>query len=344
MSTPSSCLPDTRGLRGVRGLGGVLSPVLTPFNADGTPSPVRFVNHCRWLLDQDVGLAVFGTNSEANSLTVDEKRALLDALLEAGLPPERMMPGTGACALPDAIDMTRHAVASGCAGVLMLPPFFYKGVSDEGLFRGFAEVIDAVADSRLRLYLYHIPPVSQVGLSFGLIERLLKRYPGVVAGIKDSGGDWQHTAALIETFQSEHFDVFAGTETTLLPTLQHGGAGCITATGNVNAAAIVSLARHWRDADAADRQQRLNDTRAIFQRYPIIAAMKAAIAWQSGDAQWTTMRAPLVELDDAQQRELQQALTRDGFEMEGAVRLAAGFQPQNGFANHKPRRQESSTA
>ena len=341
MSTPLSRLS---GAAGESSLGAVLSPVLTPFNADGTPSPVRFVNHCRWLLEQDVGLAVFGTNSEANSLSVDEKRALLDVLLEAGLPPERMMPGTGACALPDAIGMTRHAVAGGCAGVLMLPPFFYKGVSDEGLFRGFAEVIDAVADSRLRLYLYHIPPVSQIGLSFGLIERLLARYPGVVAGIKDSGGDWQHTATLIQAFQSERFDVFAGTETTLLSTLQHGGAGCITATGNVNAAAIVALARHWRDADAEDRQQRLNGTRAIFQRYPIIAAMKAAVAWQSGDAQWTAMRAPLVELDDAQQRELREALARDGFAMDGAARLAADFQPRKGHEIHHRSRRETSAA
>ncbi|MFM0040524.1 dihydrodipicolinate synthase family protein [Paraburkholderia sediminicola] len=308
------------------GLHGVLSPVLTPFNADGSPSPARFVKHCRWLLRQGVGLAVFGTNSEANSLTVSEKRALLDALLDAGLPSARMMPGTGACALPDAIELTRHAVKSGCPGVLMLPPFFYKGVSDEGLFRGFAEVIEAVADTRLRVYLYHIPPVAQVGISFELIERLLKRYPGVIAGIKDSSGDWNHTAALLKEFQNAGFDVFAGTETLLLPTLQNGGAGCITATGNVNAAAIVRLAQTWRATDAADQQQRLNDTRAIFQRYPIIAAMKAAIAWQSGDPQWATMRPPLIELDDAQQRELQQALARTGFEIEDASTLAANLQ------------------
>ncbi|MFL9868101.1 dihydrodipicolinate synthase family protein [Paraburkholderia fungorum] len=314
MSTPMS------------GLRGVLSPVLTPFNADRSPSPARFINHCRWLERQGVGLAVFGTNSEANSLAVREKRALLDALLDAGLPPGRMMPGTGACALPDAIELTRHAVSSGCAGVLMLPPFFYKGVSDEGLFRGFAEVIEAVADARLRVYLYHIPPVAQIGISFGLIERLLMRYPGVIAGIKDSSGDWNHTATLLKEFQNAGFDVFAGTETLLLPTLQNGGAGCITATGNVNAAAIVRLAQTWREADAAGQQQRLNDTRAIFQRYPIIAAMKAAIAWQSGDPQWAALRAPLVELDDAQQHDLQEALTQIGFEIEDAATLAAGRQ------------------
>ena len=111
-------------------LRGVMSPVLTPFNADLSPSPARFVKHCRWLLDQGVGLSIFGTNSEANSLSVSEKRGLLDALIEAGLPAARMMPGTGACALPDTIELTRHAVNAGCAGVLMLPPFYYKGVSD----------------------------------------------------------------------------------------------------------------------------------------------------------------------------------------------------------------------
>ena len=134
---------------------GVMSPVLTPFNQDLTPSPSRFVKHCRWLLRQEVGLAIFGTNSEANSLTVKEKLSLLDALLTAGLPATKIVPGTGTCALPDTIELTRRAVEAGCAGVLMLPPFFYKGVSDEGLFRSFARVIDAVADDRLRIYLSH---------------------------------------------------------------------------------------------------------------------------------------------------------------------------------------------
>jgi 4-hydroxy-tetrahydrodipicolinate synthase len=191
-------------------LRGVLSPVLTPFGPDGKPSTTRFVRHCRWLLDQGVGLAAFGTNSEANSLSTAEKMSLLDVLLDAGLPADRMMPGTGACALPDAIAMTRHAVDAGCAGVLMLPPFYYKGVSDEGLFRSFASVIDAVADRRLRVYLYNVPPMTQVPLSLGLIERLLKAYPDAIAGVKDSSGDWTHTHAMLREFQPEGFDVFAG--------------------------------------------------------------------------------------------------------------------------------------
>ena len=313
-------------------LRGVLSPVLTPFDAEGAPSIPRLTRHCRWLIRQGVSLALFGTNSEANSLSVAERRGLLDTLLEAGLPAAKMMPGTGACALPEAVELTRHAVQAGCAGVLMLPPFFYKGVSEEGLYRAFATVIDTVADARLRLYLYHIPSVSQVSIGFGLIERLLHRYSGVIAGIKDSSGDWTHTRALLDAFQSPDFDVFAGTETLLLPTLLHGGAGCITATGNVNPTAIVALAQSWQEAGAAAQQIELNATRAIFQRYPIIAAMKAAIAWQSGDAQWAAVRAPLIELDRFQQGELQHALTAIGFRIDDAASLCAVDDTETAFA------------
>ena len=148
---------------------GVLAPVVTPFRNDLSPDPARFVAHCRWLLSQDAGLAFFGTNSEANSLSLAERLGLTDALLEAGLPPARMMPGTGCCALPDSVELTRKAVAAGCAGVLMLPPFFYKNVSDDGLFRSYSEVIQRVGDARLRIYLYHIPPVAQVPITATLI-------------------------------------------------------------------------------------------------------------------------------------------------------------------------------
>ncbi|MGE8686659.1 MAG: dihydrodipicolinate synthase family protein [Achromobacter sp.] len=287
---------------------GVYSPVLTPFNEDLSPSAPRFVEHCRALLEQGAGLAIFGTNSEANSLTVAEKRGLLDALLAAGLPAGRMMPGTGACALPDAVELTKHAVRAGCGGVLMLPPFYYKGVSDEGLFRAFARVIEQVADDRLRIYLYHIPPVSGVPISLPLIERLLGEFPGIVAGIKDSSGDWANTAAMLRDFQPRGFDVFAGTETVLLDTLRAGGAGCITATGNVNAGPIVELYRRWQEDGADDRQRALNETRAIFQSYPMIPAMKAAIARRRGDPAWATVRPPLVELSEADAAQLAQRL------------------------------------
>ena len=303
-------------------LRGVFSPVLTPFNRDFSPSTRHFIKHCNWLIRQGVGLSVFGTNSEANSLSVDEKRGLLDTVLAAGIPGSRLMPGTGCCALTDTIELTRHAVTSGCAGVLMLPPFYYKGVSDEGLFRSYSRVVDAVADARLRIYLYHIPPVAQVGISMQLIERLLKAYPGTIAGIKDSSGDWSNTEAMLREFQPLGFDVFAGSEAFLLATLRAGGAGCITATGNVNPGPIVELFRHWQDADADRRQLALNTTRAVFQKLPMIAAMKAAIAWKSGDSAWSVLRPPLVELDAAQERQLQIDLDACGYTMPEAASLA----------------------
>lgn len=301
---------------------GVFSPVLTPFDTAYQPAADRFVRHCRWLTAYGVGLAVFGTNSEANSLSVDEKRGLLDGLLDAGIAPECLMPGTGACALPDAIALTRHATQAGCSGVLMLPPFYYKGVSDDGLFRAFAQVIEGVNDARLRIYLYHIPQVSQVPLSAALIERLLDAYPGIVAGIKDSSGDWDHTRGLIERFAARGFQVYAGTETLLLNTLRAGGAGCITATANVNPGPIMDLYAHWQDADADDRQAALNRTRAAFQQYPMIAAMKEAIAESSGDVAWRTVRPPLTELAPAQRAALHDGLGALGFAIPDAGQLA----------------------
>src|SRR5438034_4780226 len=192
---------------------GVLAPVVTPFTADLRPDPARFVGHCRWLLEQDVGLAVFGTNSEANSVTVPEKLALLDALADAGLPGERMMPGTGCCAFPDTVELTHRAVQLGCAGVLMLPPFYYKGVSDDGLFASFAEVIERVGDARLRIYLYHISPVSNVPIRLALIGRLPARYPGTIAGITTSSGDRRNPRAMLEGFQPPGFAVLARRQT-----------------------------------------------------------------------------------------------------------------------------------
>ncbi len=296
---------------------GVLSPVVTPFMRDLRPDVGRLLRHCRWLLDNDVGLAVFGTNSEANSLTVAEKLGLLDALVEAGLPAARMMPGTGTCAIPDTVELTRRAVAHGCGGVLMLPPFYYKGVSDDGLFASFAEVIERVDDPRLRIYLYHIPPVSMVPISLTLIDRLLNRYPGTIAGIKDSSGDWTNTRAMLDQFQPRGFDVFAGSETFLLATLRGGGAGCISATANVNPGAIAKLGRDWQNPDADARQAALDRVRAIFQKFPMIPALKAAVAHFSGDNSWTTVRPPLVALSDDQQHQLLESLDALEFAMPG---------------------------
>jgi 4-hydroxy-tetrahydrodipicolinate synthase len=296
---------------------GVLSPVVTPFKADLSPDTGRFVRQCKWLVANNVGLAVFGTNSEANSLAAGERMELLEKLVEAGVDPARMMPGTGCCALTDSVRLTAHAVKLGCAGALMLPPFYYKGVSDEGLYRNYAEIVERVGDARLQIYLYHIPQVSQVPISLKLIERLLKAYPKNIAGTKDSSGDWNNTKATLDNFAKDGFDVFPGSETFLLAGMRNGGKGCISATANVNPAAIHNLYANWQAADADKLQAGLDQVRGVFQKYPMIPAMKRAIAHWSGHAAWATVRPPLVEVSTEQATALIADLKQAGFSMPG---------------------------
>ena len=298
-----------------KALRGVYSPVVTPFNAELNPDAKRLVKHCQWLTGQGLGLAVFGTNSEANSMSVAEKTDLLDALLDAGIPADRLMPGTGCCALPDTVALTRHAVKHGAPGVLMLPPFYYKGVSDDGLFASYSEVIERTGDDNLRIYLYHIPQVSNVGISLALIERLLKSFPGTIAGIKDSSGDWNNTQAMVTEFGKQGFNVFAGSETFLLATLRAGGVGCITATGNVNPGPIENLYKTWKNDDADKQQAALDAVRNTFQAYPMIPAMKAAVAHYGGDPDWALVRPPLTRLPEADRKKLIAQLDSQGFSM-----------------------------
>lgn len=302
------------------GLSGVLSPVVTPFTEDLKPDAERWIRHCRWLLSQNCGLAVFGTNSEANSIAGAERMALLERLVDAGVDTGRMMPGTGACSLNETVELTAHAVKLGCAGVLMLPPFYYKNVPDEGLYRHFSEVIERVGDDRLRIYLYHIPPVAQVPISLDLIARLREAFPQIVVGIKDSSGDWSNTRAMLERFPE--FRVFAGSEGFLLQNMRHGGAGCISATANINPAAIHNLYANWQADDADDRQAALTAFRETVAKFPMIPALKQTVAHFTGDAGWARMRPPLIELNADQRAGLIEELEQRGFAMPGIREIA----------------------
>jgi len=319
---------------------GVLAPVLTPFKADLSPDRERFIAHCKWLLSQNCGLAPFGTTSEANSLSIEERSTLLDALVAAGINTSRMMPGTGCCSITETVKLTSQAVKHGCAGVLMLPPFYYKRVSEEGLYRYFSEVVQRVGDARLRIYLYHIPPVAVVGITTGLVERLLKAYPNVIAGMKDSSGDWNNTKTFLEAFAvragravspdarsssdpatdtQTTFDVFVGSESFLLASMRNGGAGTISATANVNPAAIHKLYAEYMNADADDQQAKLNLVRDLFgKKYPMISALKQAIATYANDPAWRTVRPPLVELTAEQAKTLAAELKAISFAMPGS--------------------------
>lgn len=298
-------------------LRGVFAPVLTPFKQRLEPDVKRFIAHCRWLIAQQVGLAIFGTNSEAASLSVDERIALTDALLAAGIPAERLMPGTGGCSLTDATRLTAHAVRNGAGGALMLPPFFFKGVSDAGLFAYYAEVIERVGSDRLKVYLYHIPQFTQVPITLNLIEMLRKRYPDTVVGAKDSSGNWDNTQAMIDNFAKDGFDVFPASESLLSKALPIGGVGCISATVNMNPIGIHALYQGWNTPQGAALQASADVIRKIFQAAPMIPAMKRVLAEFSKDPDWQIVRPPLVALDAAASQSVLAALREAQFSMPG---------------------------
>jgi 4-hydroxy-tetrahydrodipicolinate synthase len=302
-----------------RRFSGVIAPVLTPFGADGAPDAERFVAHAQWLMASGcTALAPFGTTSEANSLGLDERIELLEELVDAGLEPSRLMPGTGMCSVTDAAILTQHAVDLGCGGVLMLPPFYYKAPSEEGLFRFFAEVIEEVGDDRLKIYLYHIPPVAQVGFTPGLAKRLRTEFPEIVVGMKDSSGDWANMKTMLETVPDLEF--FPGSEVFLLPALRMGAAGTISATANIAPGPMRRLFDDWQAGGAEKLQEDIIATRNTVQAYPVVPLLKAVIAHYRSDPGWAAVRPPFTSLPAAEAAQAIKLLAaRHGLQLEFAA-------------------------
>ena len=276
---------------------GVYAASLTPQHENFRVDHAALAEHCRWLLDNGCdGIVLLGTTGEANSFEVVERMDLLDAVLEAGIPAHRLLVGTGCCAVPDTVTLTRHAASCGVGGVLMLPPFYYKNIHDEGVFAAFDQVIQQTGEADLRLYLYHFPQMSAVPFTHELVERLLKAYPDTVAGMKDSSGDWMHMKSMVETFPVMR--IFAGTERYLLDILEAGGAGCITATTNVTCLLAGAVFACWQSEDARPLQHRLTEIRATIEAYPAVPALKRIVAEQTGRPDWLNLRPPLVSLGD----------------------------------------------
>ncbi|MFO1055652.1 MAG: dihydrodipicolinate synthase family protein [Dongiaceae bacterium] len=299
-----------------RRFSGVLVPALTPFEPSLEPAAERFVGFCRWLLAEGAnGLAVFGTTSEANSLGIEERKALLERLIAAGLPAARLMPGTGLPSLADTVGLTRHAVAAGCGGVLVLPPFYYKGVSDDGLFAFYAGVIERVGDRRLQLYLYHIPQVTGVPLGLALVERLAKAYPETVVGIKDSSGDWENTKAILRA--CPQLATFPSSESRLMEGLGLGAAGCISASANVNVRMIRALIDAWPGGEAERLNAGVSAVRAALERRPLIAALKGVFAAATGEPAWGVLRPPLVPMAQDAVATLVDELRAAGLDVDG---------------------------
>jgi 4-hydroxy-tetrahydrodipicolinate synthase len=273
---------------------------LTPLNADLSIDLEAYLAHVRWLLGAgSAGVAALGTTGEANSFSLIERLNLIGVLAKSGIPRERLVIGTGCCALPDTIALTRAVLDAGYTNVLMLPPFYYKGVFEEGIFRAYAQVIESIGDTRLRVLVYDFPQMTGLKISTALLARLQSAFRGIVVGVKNSSGDWSAMEAT--TKELPGFLVFAGSEQFLLPTLRAGGPGCISATANVTIRGLAKLMRHWRDPDASARQEEVTRTRLMLQHYPAVPALKEIMAHATGRAEWSRLRTPLVNLsaDDA---------------------------------------------
>lgn len=297
---------------------GVLVPILTPFNDDMSIATDLYVAHAKQLFDQGcAGLVPFGTTGEALSVGIDERIAAVRALIDAGVDPALTIPGTGLSNVADTARLSRACLDMGCAGVMTLPPFYYKGVTEDGLYRHFVQLIGAIGDDA-RLFLYHIPPIAIVGIPVTLAARLHAEYPQQVVGIKDSSGKWDNTHALLDI---EGLIVYPGSELPLVAALEHGAPGCISATANLNGNAIGRLIDAFFDGDAEavrELEEQVKRFRLRLQDDAPIPAQKRLLALITGDDRWANVRPPLMPMAEDQGRELLEVLRREfGSEIPG---------------------------
>ena len=276
--------------------GGVNAAVLTPLNADLTVDLGRMAAYCRWLLGNGCnGLAILGTTGEANSFGIAERMAIVEGLIERGVPAGVLLPGTGTTAFPDTVALTRHAAEAGCRGALLLPPFFYKNPSEDGLFASYSEVASRVGDG-IKLYFYHFPAQSAVPITVPLIARLRRAFPGVFKGLKDSSGDLANTLSYVRAFAQDGFEVYCGDDGAPHALLQEGGAGCITAASNVGSGVSSVVYANWDNQTGASAQVTLAAIRRAVTSVPLIPGLKALIARHAGDAAWNRLRPPHLPL------------------------------------------------
>ena len=292
---------------------GLISPLLTPFNDDLSIAQDLYIGLARHLLSADggcKGLAPFGTTGEALSVGIDERIEALDALIDGGIDPQCLIVGSGLTNLTDTIKLTRHAGDRGCAGAMILPAFYYKNVSDEGLYQYYTRLIEGVNNPKLKIYLYHIPQASGVGLSPELVKRLHSDYADCVVGIKDSSGDWDNTKALLDI---KSLITYPGSESPLIEAMKLGAPGCISATANLNGKAIhevitLCFEGKWQEAEAS--HEKVKAIRLLLEDYAPIPAQKALLERATGDKRWNNLRPPLLAADPKTISELEQTLTQ----------------------------------
>ncbi len=281
---------------------GVITPLLTPFNEDLSLALDLYQEHAHWLLAQGTHhLAPFGTTGEALSLSLEERLTALDALIDDGIDPARLMPGVGLCNLPETLTLCRHAVERGCVGVMTLPPFFYKNATEEGLYAYFDQLIHMVDEPDLRICLYHIPPMAGIGFSPMLAGRLAEQFPDVVVAYKDSSGDFNHLQAVLKA--APRLSVFPGAETWLWEGMKAGGAGCISASCNINPVAVrrvYDLIVGDQEGDLAASNEAMVEFRRTIEGYAPIPAMKGLLAMGRAEPRWGNVRPPLQAVNETE--------------------------------------------
>jgi 4-hydroxy-tetrahydrodipicolinate synthase len=292
---------------------GVFCASATPILQDGTPDHAAFAAHAKALIEEGCdGIALLGTTGEANSFSLGQRQDLLENLIASGIDPQRLLPGTSQTNVPDTVILMRHAVDAGVKATVVLPPFYYKGVSDEGLFRFYAEAIESVGSNDLRIVLYHIPPIAQIGLSIELVGRLIEAFPGVIVGIKDSSGKLESMQAFASAF--DNFSVLAGADPLMLPLLRSGGAGCITSSSNLIGKHLRVVFDNFFDPAQSEKvdaaQARINAWRDLSNAYVQLPTVKAMLAKRRNHEGWTRVRPPLVELQPAELERIWAEMTK----------------------------------
>jgi len=277
-------------------LKGVIAAIATAVGPDGAPDCGRSTGLARFLLANGCdGLNVLGTTGEATSFSLDQRKSVMSAYAAAGLPMDSLMVGTGAAALADAVALTRHAAELGFAGALLLPPFYYKGVPDDGLVAYVEAIARATAGTPIPLYLYNFPAQSGLTWHIGLIHRLLAALGGRMAGLKDSSGDMAYARQAAEL--SADFSVFPSTEAVLIEARSGVFAGCISATANLNADLC---AQAWRNGNP-DALNIAVAIRGLFDGKQLVPGVKALLAHIHRDRAWARVQAPLCAYSEAEQ-------------------------------------------
>ncbi len=299
-----------------RPLNGVYTASLTPLTASFEPNIPALVRHIQWLMGNGTdGVAILGSTGEANSLTLEQRLSIIEQTARE-LPPDRLMLGTGSCALQDAVRLTKASVDAGVYSVLVLPPFYYKPQSDESVLRFYSELILSVDEPRLRIIFYNFPKLSGYNFSVKILQELKQRFGDIAAGIKDSSGEWKNMLGIVQNIPD--FMVYTGTETLLLDILKKGGAGCITATANLIAPECQRVYQAWKNNKqkvAEQAQMNLTDLRKTLENYPLVSELKSLFASETNSEEWENMLPPFAPLLDDQVGELKEQIRGLGLDL-----------------------------